>query len=262
VSVDREAAQFYATDAARRSRASLATKEREWNDRGLLDRVVREYRELGGADGGILLDFGGGNGGTAVLLGGRFGARRKICYDVAEPSERLPGVEYVIGSGSELATELGGGTVDVLVAEEVIEHLFDTDAMLELCHKLLKPRGLLLLTTPNLSSAVNRLALLLGRQPGGTEISTVFRPGEAGAATTPLAGHIRVFTFGAIQEFLRFHGFVVERAFTVPGAPGDGAPTGRDDTHRLDRFVDRVASRFSPSLGARTIVFARAPDAA
>ena len=54
---------------------------------------------------------------------------------------------------------------DVVVAAEVIEHVVDTDRFLANCAAVLKPGGLLILTTPNLLFGPNRLLMLLGKRP-------------------------------------------------------------------------------------------------
>jgi 2-polyprenyl-3-methyl-5-hydroxy-6-metoxy-1,4-benzoquinol methylase len=54
---------------------------------------------------------------------------------------------------------------DVVVAAEVVEHIVDTEAFLDNCADVLRPGGLLILTTPNLLFGVNRLLMLFGKMP-------------------------------------------------------------------------------------------------
>ena len=54
---------------------------------------------------------------------------------------------------------------DLVTAGEVIEHMFDEGMFLQECHRVLKKRGTLILTTPNLAFLVNRLLLVIGRSP-------------------------------------------------------------------------------------------------
>lgn len=54
---------------------------------------------------------------------------------------------------------------DTILALDVIEHLWDMDTMLKESYRILKPNGRLILTTPNLTSWRNRIAVLLGKNP-------------------------------------------------------------------------------------------------
>lgn len=105
---------------------------------------------------------------------------------------------------------------DMVLFLEVIEHLVDTDTAIQQIRRLLKPDGVLVLSTPNLASWFNRLFLLVGNQPHCTEVS--FAPyrfgnrlvhrllGEEPGKSDVVAGHLRVFTWKALKEFLGYHG--------------------------------------------------------
>jgi len=54
---------------------------------------------------------------------------------------------------------------DVIVALEVIEHLLDNESFVEEIHRVLKKKGYLVLSTPNLASLTNRIRLLFGKYP-------------------------------------------------------------------------------------------------
>jgi len=54
---------------------------------------------------------------------------------------------------------------DVVLAPDIIEHLVDTEFFLSELHRICKPDGYLVLSTPNLAFWLNRVRLLLGRVP-------------------------------------------------------------------------------------------------
>lgn len=54
---------------------------------------------------------------------------------------------------------------DFIFAGEVIEHTTDDDFFLSECYRVLKPKGILVVTTPNLVSLGNRFLMLLGKLP-------------------------------------------------------------------------------------------------
>ncbi|MDX9817008.1 MAG: class I SAM-dependent methyltransferase [Smithellaceae bacterium] len=88
---------------------------------------------------------------------------------------------------------------DAVFAGEIIEHVFDVDKMLSEMHRVLKPDGFAIVTTPNLAALGRRLMLLLNRNP---HIEISFK-GNA-------AGHIRYFVKSELLRILRVHGFRVE----------------------------------------------------
>ena len=51
-------------------------------------------------------------------------------------------------------------TFDCVVCCEVIEHIVDTDRLLSELKRVLKPGGVLVLSTPNLASALNRFPII------------------------------------------------------------------------------------------------------
>jgi len=85
------------------------------------------------------------------------------------------------------------GAFATVLAAEVIEHVFDTQAVLNELARLLRPGGWLVLTTPNLVALSGRLQLILGRSPHNVEFD----------ASPQTAGHIRYFTFGTLELLLR-----------------------------------------------------------
>lgn len=87
---------------------------------------------------------------------------------------------------------------DVVVCTEVIEHVFDTDNLLENIYKVLKTGGHIIISTPNVASFGRRFMLLFGINPI-LEFTT--RKYDA--------GHIRYFTFSDLENLLKEHGFKV-----------------------------------------------------
>lgn len=88
---------------------------------------------------------------------------------------------------------------DIIIAGEIIEHIFDTDFFLSEIKRILKKTGFFLISTPNVASLGRRLMLFLGRNPI-IEVS----PNEADSS-----GHIRYFTFKTLQNLLEKHNFKI-----------------------------------------------------
>lgn len=87
---------------------------------------------------------------------------------------------------------------DVVVNTEVIEHVFDTDKLLNNIYKVLKKGGYLIISTPNVASLGRRLMLLFGVNP---ILEYTSRKKDA--------GHIRYFTHKNLSELLKEHGFEI-----------------------------------------------------
>jgi SAM-dependent methyltransferase len=97
-----------------------------------------------------VLEAGCGEGYGADLIAGV--ARRVIALDydeatVAHVRARYPRVEVM--HGNLAALPLADGSVDVVVNFQVIEHLWDQSGFVCECARVLRPSGLLMVSTPN-----------------------------------------------------------------------------------------------------------------
>lgn len=95
---------------------------------------------------------------------------------------------------------------DFVVAEEVIEHIFDNERMLEEIKRVLKPKGTFICSVPNVGAWYNRILLLFGYLPHFIE------SGSRKSYGTPyglIDGHVKAFTKKALLELLKAHNFEV-----------------------------------------------------
>lgn len=105
---------------------------------------------------------------------------------------------------------------DVIIAGEIIEHLYNTDNFFREVLSILKKDGILLLTTPNLASWMSRLFLLFGFQPFPTEVSDEshifgkeFIYHLMGKKISQSVGHLRCFTKKALRSVLKYYHFKI-----------------------------------------------------
>jgi 2-polyprenyl-6-hydroxyphenyl methylase/3-demethylubiquinone-9 3-methyltransferase len=186
---------------------------------------------------GILLDVG--------CYDGQFISRvvdgdTVVGLDVAHAALRQAaerGVRAVRGQ-VEAGLPFGSNSFATVVAAEVIEHVFDTQAVVEELTRVLAPGGWLALTTPNLVALSGRAQLVLGRSPHNVEF-------DAGPGTS---GHIRYFTFDTLEVLLRRAGL---------------QPLGRwtNVAHFSVLGSSELVGRLRPSLGHTLISVAQKPDA-
>lgn len=103
---------------------------------------------------------------------------------------------------------------DVVVSNQVLEHLFYPSRFIREIYRILKPKGYAVISTENLSSWDNIFALLLGYTP----FSMQFDEAKVGNPLSPrnkeeLKGyppHTRIFTFKGLTETLKSVGFKIE----------------------------------------------------
>lgn len=110
------------------------------------------------------------------------------------------------------------GMFDLITANQIIEHLYEIDIFGKEISRVLRSGGHLVISTPNLASFHNIFALLLGMQPPTTAISNEFSLGclfnPPFKKETPIPGHVRVFAYDGLLQFLEYHGFKIERLVT------------------------------------------------
>jgi SAM-dependent methyltransferase len=119
---------------------------------------------------------------------------------------------------------VGDESQDLVILTEVIEHLTVPQLVVAEVGRVLRPGGTLVVTTPNVHSLGNRLAMLLGVKKlfvrGGAE-------GFAFDIDNEPYGHVAFFTHATLRHFLEQLGFRVRKAlgagFGVPPA-GYAAP--------------------------------------
>ena len=143
---------------------------------------------------------------------------------------------------------------DVVTANQVIEHLNSQDKFVDEVYRVLKPGGIFLVCTPNLSSWHNIGALIMGWQPfpmtnysekdAAIGNPLAFHTGEEIEHVSML--HTRVYTARALKDLLRLHGF------RIAGAVGTGY-------YPLPAFLAKKASNFDPTHSAYQYLKANRP---
>lgn len=193
----------------------------------LLGGVAGEHRSP------TLLDVGCWDGELSARCGAALGAQRMLGVEVYEG----PAAEAE-AKGLEVARvdlEAGrfpweDGSVDVVVCNQVLEHLKNIWLPLTEMHRVLRPGGHAVLSVPNLASLHNRVLLALGRQPTSIRV---------------LGPHVRSYAFREFRDLIALGGaYQVERALTAGFYP-------------LPARFSRPFSSLWTGAGHTTIVLAR-----
>lgn len=164
-----------------------------------------------------LLDLGCGNGEFALKVAERIGTREIYGIDIVEENivkAKAKGIEVYQGDLNDrlpFETE----SFDVVHANQIIEHLCDTDTFIKEIHRVLRVGGYAIISTPNLASFHSVLFLLFGKQPFPATVrdevyAGIYSPG-AKRINAEMPAHRRIFTLGALKELLEYYGFKVEK---------------------------------------------------
>jgi len=172
---------------------------------------------------GRLLDCGCGNGEFTARLARR--ARVAECYGVECVDARIQEAtgRGIIVAKADLNEPLpyADGFFDIVHANQVIEHLANTDLFLREVKRLLRPDGYAIVSTNNLASWHNVFSLALGMQPMPMHVSNealvgnLFDPRRGEQHPFDGDAHLRIFSYRALHELCLYHGFRVESLKTA-----------------------------------------------
>jgi methionine biosynthesis protein MetW len=185
-----------------------------------------------------LLDVGCWDGELSQRCGAALGAKRMLGVEVYE--EPAVAAEQKGLEVARVDLETGrfpweDGSVDVVVCNQVLEHLKNIWLPMTEMHRVLRPGGHAILSVPNLASLHNRVLLALGRQPTSIRV---------------LGPHVRGYAFGEFRDLVGLGGaYEVQRALTAGFYP-------------LPAAFSRPFSSLWTSAGHTTIVLARKTAAA
>lgn len=178
--------------------------------------IIRSAARAVARPGGTILDLGCWDGEPFVgyappdmhLLGVEADA-------TASAVARQRGVQVITADLTIPPLPIDTGSVDIVTSNQVIEHLSDTDCFLAEIRRVLRPGGRMIVSTENLASWHNIVALFAGWQAFSlTNVSRVkaglgnplanLRPGEPVHKGWQ---HQRIFSYRGLKELTTAHGF-------------------------------------------------------
>ncbi len=165
-----------------------------------LKRCVRELEEISESDLNktTIADIGCNQGQLCAYINHLYPKCRIHGVDdyvivTANGEEPYPNFNY---QGHNLAQSIPyeTGFLDAAFALEVLEHMIDTDYFLDECLRVLKPKGWLIITTPNICGLRNRINVPLGKYPAMLEYKNIIH-------------HVRLYNKAALNSHLLERGF-------------------------------------------------------
>jgi 2-polyprenyl-3-methyl-5-hydroxy-6-metoxy-1,4-benzoquinol methylase len=161
-----------------------------------------------------LLDVGSGDGILIKRISDDTGIKDISCVELEDVHvKKLKTYNFKVNS-FDLNTDFPykDCSFDYIIANQIIEHLYFTDNFMKEMRRVLKPDGILILSTTNLAALHSRMILLLGFMPNCLHPSThIVGTLVKKKGSNPLYGHKSVFTGKALKGFTKAHGFKVEK---------------------------------------------------
>ena len=195
----------------------------------------------------IILDIGCGNGEFTLKVARKVGAETTVGIERVWPFAKMAsskGINIILGDASNIFP-FKDEVFDIVIANQVIEHLNNTDIFVKEIRRVLKKDGYCVVATPNLAGLQNIFSLIMGYQPPTAHVSdelfasgNPFNP-DHNIVVSHIA-HRRIFTAPALKELFQFHGLKCERI------TGFGL-------HPLPPFISRLvtSSRYSPIIAIK-----------
>lgn len=153
-----------------------------------------------------LLDLGAGNGAWTKIIAQKIGTKDITMVDIT------PANKNIIRADLNVKFPLPSNHFDVISANQIIEHINNTETFLRECKRVLKKNGYALISTENLSSWYNIFALIMGWQPPSIDhnhpLSHLTIP------IKPKHGHVKAFSYFGLKKLLQKNGFIIEKYLT------------------------------------------------
>lgn len=178
---------------------------------------------LSAQPGSSLLDLGCADGVFSLEVAQRLRATKIFGIEFLPEMAAVCQSKGMVISSKDLneGIEFPSNSFDVVISNQVIEHLVETDLFVKEILRVLKPGGYAIISTNNLASWHNIISLVLGMQPMPCHASNDVKLGNKldpiNGTRHPNRGaiHLRVFAFAALRDLFEYHGFTSVRVTTA-----------------------------------------------
>lgn len=183
----------------------LASRAYVENRKNFLNLLERD-------SGATMLDIGCNDGKFTLQCAEKIGASQVWGIDIDEQmikKARELGIRTKVwDANSPLPLPFENEMFDVVISNQVIEHLYNIDGVLEEIRRVLKTGGYCVVSTTNLASWHNLCLLILGQQPVSYHVSEVQVGNFLRGVRTH--GHVKVCTLPALKDLFGYHHLKVE----------------------------------------------------
>lgn len=145
-------------------------------------------------EGGVICEVGSGR----KCISHGIKCKKSITIDM--DSKANPDIIHDITRGIPLPDE----SVDIIVAGEILEHIYNSREFVQEIRRVLKRNGYLILSCPNICSLRYRLAFLIGRIPAhAARADRTYDDGRP--------GHLRDYNFREVRDLLEGFKIISEK---------------------------------------------------
>ncbi len=205
-----------------------------------------------------ILDVGCGTGYFSSILKAKYPDSAIHGFDVStnaiDKGKRLYPDVILQVADAEKAFPYFDNNFDLVISGEHVAHLKEADTYVSEIYRILKPSGHLLITTPNLSSWLNRMLMTLGMTPYFMEPSftkTMASLKLFGKTfpdpSMPPSGHLRLYSVNMLNFLLSMYGFKTVNTYGISSL-----------THKSIKSIDRLFKRY-PKLASGFMILAQKP---
>lgn len=198
--------------------------------RDVVSGFVKDYIQTSGLKSVKILDIGCGKGDDLITIRDSIGIDNELYgIEMYEPNVKKCQEQGINISSSNIECEAlpySDQYFDVVVCNQVIEHLKEIFYVFSEISRVVKPDGLIVVGVPNIAAWHDRLAILLGNQPTCLKI---------------LGPHVRGYTVPSFRKFIETDGFFAFSRFKGSGF------------YPFPAFIAKSLSKMFPSLS--TAVF-------
>lgn len=192
---------------------NLRDRQHLMNWESIFDLLERKRRAM-------VLDIGCGDGDVAREIASKVQTNKVYGIEInkrrAVRASKVNNVNVILADANK-PFPFASNSFHIVIANQLIEHLYDTDGFIKEMRRILKPGGICITSTANLAGIHNIVSLLLGYQPPGAHVSDEIQcgnpltPDKGNINNPPSIRHRRIFTAPALRELFQFHGFEVEK---------------------------------------------------
>jgi len=187
--------------------------------------LINSIRSIQGAEGSTknVAELSVGDGFLSIALLRELPNIKLTCVDISK--KRITNLKKIINKDIKISSRVNfiesnfdtqfnlilDNSYDVVLALDIMEHVFDVFNFIDNCNRILKNNGVLLLRVPNIAYVRHRVRLLFGKLP--ITASWFTSPGKLDSWREKYGwdgGHLHYFTIPVLFELLESYGFSIE----------------------------------------------------